>query len=51
MLLKGAVSMTLTPNSKRRSEIRVLPKMQEPWLILANFSPVSNFSKERDKLR
>ena len=30
-------SMTFTPNGKRRGEIRVLPKMEEPRLILAHF--------------
>ena len=36
------LSMTFTPNGKRRSEIRVLPKMEEPCLILAHFCPVSS---------
>ena len=36
------LSMTFTPNGKRRSDIRVLPKMEEPCLMLAHFCPVSS---------
>ena len=37
--------MTFVPNGKRRSEIRVLPKMEEQCLILAHFCPVSSTSQ------
>ena len=40
------LSMTFTPNGKRLSEIRALPKMEEPRLILANFCPVSSIYQE-----
>ena len=36
------LSMTFTPNGKRRSEINALPKIEEPCLILAHFCPVSS---------
>ena len=44
-LLLERLSMTFVPNGKRRSEIRVLPKMEEQCLILAHFCPVSSTSQ------